>query len=263
MNNFSNNKSLKQKKARIVLFLICSTALLVSLFFTSSAMAEEGPGGLTQTPFISTITTASSLFPSHTNTTTSTATQTPTLTFTPTSTATSTPTATSSPTPTPTTTRTKLELFTSSTKNPYVLFSIIGLSVIFLAIVITNSKREIIEIPRVKQTKYNDEKESPAPIYIPISLQSESNQNDDTYEINKSLLDGFAIIKELYGILSKEKNDIFISISDLENLLSMKYPNTKLDILQTAIEIANTQGGLIKIQQAREDIYLIQITDQS
>ena len=78
-------------------------------------------------------------------------------------------------------------------------------------------------------------------------------------ELSDELLDDLKILRELYEDASKAKNDVFVSISDLEILLKQKYPQKKVDLLKVAIEIANTQDGLLKIQQAREEIYLIQV----
>lgn len=182
----------------------------------------------------------------------------PTETHKPTSTATST--STSTPTLTPTLSSTPTEstftLFETNSTTPYTLLGlVIVISLLFL--IILNARTEKIPFPSNPKLRINID-EKPRPIYKPVK-NSEDITTQNQNELSDELINEFKLLRELYDITSKAQNDIFVSIHDLEILLKQKYPEKNVDLLRVAIEIANTQGGLLKIQQAREDFYLIQV----
>ncbi|MCC6500345.1 MAG: hypothetical protein IT313_08785 [Anaerolineales bacterium] len=184
---------------------------------------------------------------------------------------TTTPTVVASFTISPTAITTPTATFTTATPTPHteaispsftiirwLSFIAIGIvTLLVLGIIILNTRTQHVELrPRLSPKGVIEDR--PRPIYKPIA-NSEAQTNEIQIELNSKLMAGLKVLRELYSIASKTQNDPFVSISDLELLLRERYPGKKIDLLRVAIEIANTQDGILKIQQAREDIYLIQV----
>jgi len=169
------------------------------------------------------------------------------------------PTPTLTATPTPILASTKIS--TPLPRVPPSVYIISGLILIIVSVVsfiiISNTRSRKVQLSPIRAQRESIEEEPPL-IYKPIK-KSEKMTAETPIELSDELLDDLKILRELYEDASKAKNDVFVSISDLEILLKQKYPQKKVDLLKVAIEIANTQDGLLKIQQAREEIYLIQV----
>lgn len=244
MTKFNRRAKLNALISTTLVSLVFVLFLLALLTRPNFQALAEGPNGETNTPVFSTqaVSTASA---------TQTLTEIPTGTLTPTSTAT--PASTQSSTPTK-----ESSIFsTTGSSTPFILLGlIIAIPLIFF--VILNTRTQKVQLARNRPPNKENADEKPRPIYTPVK-GSENKAAPNQNELNDELRSGFEILRELYDSVSKEQNDAFVSIGDLEILLKHKYPEKKIDLLKIAIEVANTQGGLLKIQQAREETYLIQV----
>ena len=130
------------------------------------------------------------------------------------------------------------------------------MTVIVLAIKLSTKPTILFLNPSDTNTTYAEKQHQPS--YRSNTAQGEI-PSVENIELSKELKEAFRILKELYDLESKAKNLNFVPIGNLTSLLRKLYPEKNIDLEEVALKIANTKSGLLKIQQARHDAYLVKV----